>query len=239
MVELDTRSFLPLPPPYDQRDLEPKIRELPQATREKYETDLDGVSAVKFPRPKSEEEKRALVASFLSGLRKLFDRRENWTFMQPLFLTMENCARCQTCSSACPVYVESGKLDIYRPTYRSDIMRRLYKKYVKAGGQLTARISGNDIDLTWTMIARLMELCYRCTICRRCAQTCPIGADNGLVTRELRKIFSQEMGINVDALAFQGLDASAEDRLEHRDVARALSRQRRVSWSRTPKNEPA
>ncbi|MHB1417277.1 MAG: (Fe-S)-binding protein, partial [Chloroflexota bacterium] len=39
------------------------------------------------------------------------------------------------------------------------------------------------------------ELSYRCTICRRCAQTCPIGVDNGLITHELRKLFSQEMGI--------------------------------------------
>ncbi len=200
LVELDTRDFLPLPPPYDQMNLEPKIRQLSEAIRQKYETDLDGVTAVKFPRPRTEDEKRALVASFLSGLAKLFDRRENWTFMQPLFLTMEYCARCQTCASACPIYVESGKIDIYRPTYRSDILRRLYKKYVKAGGRLTAWISGNDIDATWTMIARLMELCYRCTVCRRCAQSCPIGVDNGLVTRELRKIFSQEMGIAVEAL---------------------------------------
>jgi len=50
------------------------------------------------------------------------------------------------------------------------------------------------------MLARLLELSYRCTICRRCAQSCPIGVDNGLVTRELRKIFSQEMGITVDPL---------------------------------------
>jgi len=32
-------------------------------------------------------------------------------------------------------------------------------------------------------------------LCRRCAQTCPIGADNGLVAHELRKLFSQELGI--------------------------------------------
>jgi Fe-S oxidoreductase len=117
---------------------------------------------------------------------------------------MEYCAKCQTCATACPIYNESGKLDIYRPTYRADILRRLYKKYVKTGGEFFAKISGNDIDVTWLMIARLMELSYRCTICRRCAQTCPIGADNGLVTRELRKIFSQEMGINVDPLHKKG-----------------------------------
>ena len=36
---------------------------------------------------------------------------------------------------------------------------------------------------------------YRCTLCRRCASVCPIGVDNGLINHEIRKLFSQEMGI--------------------------------------------
>lgn len=203
LVDLDTSKFLPLPPPYDRID-DIKIKPLSEEARTKYESDLDGVIAVKFPRPETEEEKKELVEKFLTGLKKLFEKENNWTFMQPLFLTMEYCAKCQTCSQACPVYTESGNLDIYRPTFRSDILRRLYKKYVKTGGKFFAKVSGNDIDVTWQMIARLMELCYRCTICRRCAQTCPIGADNGLVTRELRKIFSQEMDITVEPLHAKG-----------------------------------
>jgi Fe-S oxidoreductase len=204
LVTLDPAKFLPLPPPFDKPELEPKMKPLSDEGKKKYECDLDSIITVKFPRPETEEEKRELVEKFLSGLKKLFDKESNWTFLQPLFLTMEFCAKCQTCSEACPVYNESGKIDIYRPTYRSDILRRLYKTYVKKGGKFFAKVSGDDIEATWTMVARLMELSYRCTICRRCAQTCPIGADNGLVTRELRKIFSQEMGINVDPLHKKG-----------------------------------
>jgi Fe-S oxidoreductase len=200
LVELDSSNFLPLPPPYDTIDIQPKIQKLSDEIKQKYESDLDGVTAVKFPRPETEEEKRELVEKFLSGLKKLFQKENNWSFMQPLFLTMEYCAKCQTCSAACPIYNESGKVDIYRPTFRSDILRRLYRRYVKQGGSVVSKISGNDIHASWEMIARLMELSYRCTICRRCAQTCPIGVDNGLVTRELRKIFSQEMGIAVKPL---------------------------------------
>ena len=73
-------------------------------------------------------------------------------------------------------------------------MRRLYYKYVKHGGLVSAWQHG-DIKLNWPLVARLIELSYRCNLCRRCAQTCPIGADNGLVAHELRKLFSQEMGI--------------------------------------------
>jgi Fe-S oxidoreductase len=204
LVELETTEFPPLPEPYDKLDLLPKISTIKDELREKYETDLDGVSAVKFPRPETEEEKRELVEKFLAGLKKLFQRENNWGFMQPLFLTLEYCAKCQTCASACPIYNESGKQDIYRPTFRAEVLRRLYKNYVRKGGRLMAKISGDEIDATWTMVARIMELCYRCTICRRCAQTCPIGVDNGLVTRELRKIFSQEMGITVEPLHDKG-----------------------------------
>ena len=82
---------------------------------------------------------------------------------------------------------------MYRPTYRSEVFRRLYKKYVKK--ELLSAWRNGDIDLNWKTVARLGEMAYRCNLCRRCAQTCPIGADNGLLAREIRKIFSQEMGI--------------------------------------------
>jgi Fe-S oxidoreductase len=44
-------------------------------------------------------------------------------------------------------------------------------------------------------VIRLAELAYRCNLCRRCAQTCPIGVDNGLIAHEIRKLFSMEMSI--------------------------------------------
>jgi Fe-S oxidoreductase len=204
LIHLDPNNFLPLPPPYDTLEVQPEFRKLSEERQKTLECDLDGISAFKFPRPETEEAKKELVGKFLSGLKKLFDDQDNWTFRQPLFLSMEYCAKCQTCSAACPIYNESGKYDIYRPTFRSDILRRLYKKYIKTGGKFFAKISGNDIDASWLMISRLLELSYRCTICRRCAQTCPIGVDNGLLTRELRKIFSQEMGITVEPLHAKG-----------------------------------
>ena len=108
---------------------------------------------------------------------------------------MEHCAKCQTCSEACHIFEASGNNELYRPTFRSEIVRRLYFKHVKHGGLLSAWQHG-DITLNWPLVARLAELAYRCNLCRRCAQTCPIGADNGLVAHELRKLFSMEMGIS-------------------------------------------
>jgi len=195
LADIDPARFLPLPPPYDKLELEPKFRPLTEEQKRKYECDLDGISAVMLPRPEDDSEKLILVEKFLSGLKRLFNGKDNWTFLQPLFLTMEYCARCQTCSEACPIFQESGKVEIYRPAYRAEVLRLLYKKYVKSGGKILSKLSGNDIEITWDLLARILELSYRCTICRRCAQACPIGIDNALATREIRKIFSQELGI--------------------------------------------
>ena len=112
---------------------------------------------------------------------------------------MEHCAKCQTCAEACHIFEASGRNELYRPTYRSELVRRLYFKYVKHGGLLSAWQHG-DVEVNWPLVARLIELSYRCNLCRRCAQTCPIGADNGLVAHELRKLFSQEMGISAKEL---------------------------------------
>jgi Fe-S oxidoreductase len=203
-VELDPANFIPLPPPYDKLETEPGMKKLSAQQQAKYECGLDGISAVMFPRLECDVEKRILIGKFLSGLKKLFNAEDNWTFLQPLFLTMEYCARCQTCSEACPIFNESGQVEIYRPTYRAEVLRRLYKKYVKTGGAFMAKVSGNEIEVTWNLVARLLELSYRCTICRRCGQACPIGIDNGLATREIRKLFSQELGIAPKQLHDQG-----------------------------------
>ena len=75
-------------------------------------------------------------------------------------------------------------------------MRRIIKKYIKKGGKIFSKLKGEEIDLNWPTIARLAELAYRCTLCRRCAQWCPLGVDNALISREIRKLFSQELGIS-------------------------------------------
>ena len=183
-----------MPPPLENPAKDHNWSTLSAQVKEKYECDLDDTCAVNIPRPKTPEEEKELVRKFLSGLDKLFTRENNWTFLQPLVLTMEHCAKCQTCSEACHIFEASGGNELYRPTYRSEVMRRLYFKYVKHGGFLSAWQHG-DIHLNWPLVARLIELTYRCNLCRRCAQTCPIGADNGLVAHELRKLFSMEMGI--------------------------------------------
>jgi Fe-S oxidoreductase len=197
LTELRKEDFKPLPAPFDTPESTPDFKPLSEKAEETYECSLDDTLAVSIPKPATKEEEDKLVAKFLSGLQKLFTKENNWTFLQPLLLSMEHCATCHTCSDACHIYEASGNNPVYRPAYRSEVFRRLYKKYVKHkgnGGMLQAWRDG-EIDLNWTTVARLAELAYRCNLCRRCAQTCPIGVDNGLIAHEIRKIFSQEMGI--------------------------------------------
>ena len=194
LARLELGELMPLPAPYDKVEDQPVWGEVKPELREKYFAELDDTIAVSIPRPGTAEEEQELCDRFVEGMKKLLSKEDNWTFLQPLLLSLEHCERCQTCNDACPVYEASGYNELYRPTYRSEIFRRLINKYA-LGKSLRAKIKGEDIELNFTTLARLCELSYRCTLCRRCAQTCPIGVDNGLITHEIRKLFSQELGI--------------------------------------------
>ena len=195
LVDITADDLMPLPSSYGKQDKETPIKPLTKDQQDSYECSLDGISAVAIPKPKSKEEEDKLVESFLNGLKKLFSKEDNWTFLQPLMLSLEYCAKCLACSEECPIYLASGRQEIYRPAYRAEVLRRIKKKYLDKKNSVLSKFTEGDIELNWTTIARLAELAYRCTICRRCAQACPIGVDNGLITHELRKLFSQEMGI--------------------------------------------
>lgn len=154
---------------------------------------LDEISVLNIPMPKSQHEEEELVNKFLTGMRKLFSKENNWTTLPMLESSMDCCAQCNSCSSACHLYEMSGENEFYRPNFRSEIFRRIYRQYVKKEPFAVWR--HGDFPLNWKTIVRLGELAYRCNLCRRCAQVCPLSVDNGLIAREIRKIFSQEMGI--------------------------------------------
>ncbi|HET8667137.1 MAG TPA: (Fe-S)-binding protein, partial [Terriglobales bacterium] len=195
LTEIKPQELMPLPAPYDHPAAQPPRKLLSESTRAQIDTSLDGFSALGIRPPQTLEEERALVNRFISGLRKLLTKADNWAFLYQLTLSLEHCTRCQTCVEACPVYLASGRNDIYRPTYRSEVFRRIAHKYARRGGKTLSKLKGEDIELNAATICRLLELSYRCTLCRRCAQACPIGLDNALITREIRKLFSMEFGI--------------------------------------------
>jgi len=195
-------DLMSLPYPYNEDGAGP-IKPLNDDQKSRYEHSLDGISAVGMLKPESKEEEERRVKAFLEGFKKLLSPENNWTFLQPLLISLKYCARCQTCNDACPIYTASGKQEIYRPTYRSEVLRKIMHKYLDGEG-LFDRIAGDNFELNWTTLARLAESSYRCTLCRRCAQTCPMGVDNGLISHEIRKLFSQELGIAAKELHESG-----------------------------------
>jgi Fe-S oxidoreductase len=194
VAKIDPEELIPLPPPYDKMEKAP-IRKLTEEQRKRIDASLDGVVAIGLAPPASPEEEKAFIEKFLAGLEKLFSAEDNWSFLQPFTHTLDYCVKCQICSDACPTYLASGRQEIYRPTMRPEILRRIISKYVKKEHLLLRKFKASDIDLDWQTLARLAELAYRCTLCRRCAQVCLLGCDNALVSREIRKVFSQQMGI--------------------------------------------
>ncbi|RPJ10560.1 MAG: (Fe-S)-binding protein, partial [Deltaproteobacteria bacterium] len=173
----------------------PTLKKLTEEQKRQVDSSLDGFSAIGIPRPQNVREEEEFVEKFLAGLEKLFVKEDNWTFLQPLVHSLDYCVKCQLCSDSCPVFVASGRQEIYRPTFRPELLRKIINKYLKKRTPLLLKLTRSDIDINFTAVARLAELAYRCTLCRRCTQVCPIGVDNALVSREIRKLFSQELGL--------------------------------------------
>jgi Fe-S oxidoreductase len=103
-----------------------------------------------------------------------------------LRLYMDLCAKCGTCATVCPVYYGSPESK-YNPANRSDLIRRLYKRHNTVSGRILGRLSGAK-DFDQQEFEQWQELFYSCTACRRCAQFCPVGIDNSVITRKGRAI---------------------------------------------------
>ncbi len=172
-----------------------------EAWKGKYCTSLDGfVGLDTLPHPASPAEEQRLVEGFLAGLRQALRPDGNSGSLHQLVLSLDFCAKCDTCSAACHVFAASGGGEVYRPLFRSELLRCIVRDYVRG----KKRPGGPGSWLRWETVARLGELSYRCNLCRRCAQTCPLGLDNAVLAREIRKVFSQALGIAPTALHEKG-----------------------------------
>ena len=177
-----------------------------------------GSRALQIPMPADRGgEARQLVAKFLEGLRKLLTKENNWTFLQPLMLSLENCVKCQTCAESCPIYTDSGRGR--RSTGRPSAPRSCARSSTATSSRAATcfpKLRGNDIELTWDTIVHLAELSYRCTLCRRCAQACPVGVDNAPDHPRDPQAVQPGAGHPDARAAREGHGQAAQDRLLHR-----------------------
>jgi Fe-S oxidoreductase len=107
-------------------------------------------------------------------------------------------AKCSICTAACPVYQVTGDPEDV-PCERSELLLRVYRRYFTIGGVLKARLL-DSFHLSDAYLDRMADAFYRCTACKRCKLTCPMGIDHALVTHVARWALA-EVGVVPKALA--------------------------------------
>ena len=108
-------------------------------------------------------------------LLKLFQGKLN----EAMRFYLETCTRCGVCTEACHVYASMGRVQNIA-AYRAEIVRRIYKKYFKARGNIWPSV-GEAKELTDLAMEELFEAAYSCTGCRRCMVFCPFGIDTQMI----------------------------------------------------------
>jgi Fe-S oxidoreductase len=118
------------------------------------------------------------VVRFLETLKEILGAK---IYDLPLEMYLGTCAKCNNCAEQCQVYQTSGdQRDL--PAWRSDLLRKVYKKYFTRSGKLFGKLVGAKA-LTEEDIDDMVDAFYRCTMCRRCGVNCPLAVDNALITR--------------------------------------------------------
>ncbi|MGM0668345.1 MAG: (Fe-S)-binding protein [Gemmatimonadota bacterium] len=98
-------------------------------------------------------------------------------------------AKCARCAASCQIYQATGA-DEDIPCHRSELLLRVYRRYFTQTGLLRAKLFGG-FTLTDEYIDEMAEAYYRCTACRRCKATCPMGIDHALVTHLARWVLAE------------------------------------------------
>jgi Fe-S oxidoreductase len=116
------------------------------------------------------------------------------------------CAHCGLCAESCHYYLSMGEPDMV-PTYKADLLRKVYKsKYDLLGRVFPGWVGA--IKLDQSMLEKMVQHAFgACTMCRRCTINCPMGIDMGMIIRTTRGILT-ELG-----LAPKGLQATVDAHL--------------------------
>jgi Fe-S oxidoreductase len=97
--------------------------------------------------------------------------------------------KCSRCAAACQLHQTTDE-DRDIPCYRSERLFKIYRRYFTRAGIAKARVFGG-FTLTDEYLDQMAEEFYRCTACRRCKLTCPMGVDHGLVTHLARWLLAE------------------------------------------------
>ncbi|MGW8180864.1 MAG: 4Fe-4S dicluster domain-containing protein, partial [bacterium] len=115
---------------------------------------------------------------------------EHSNYALPMEVYSRLSTKCSRCAAACQLYqATEDPEDI--PCHRSELLLKIFRRYFTRGGAFKARLSGGGLTLTDQYLDTMAESFYRCTACRRCTLTCPMGVDHGLVTHLARWLLAE------------------------------------------------
>lgn len=114
---------------------------------------------------------------------------EHSNYALPLDTYSRLSTKCSRCAAACQLHQSTGE-DRDIPCHRSELLLRIYRRYFTRSGILQARL-GRGFVLTDDYLDEMAESFYRCTACRRCKSTCPMGIDHGLITHLSRWLLAE------------------------------------------------
>jgi Fe-S oxidoreductase len=114
---------------------------------------------------------------------------EHSNYSLPLDVYSRLSTKCSRCAAACQLHQSTGE-DRDIPCHRSELLFRIYRRYFTRAGILQARL-GRGFILTDDYLDQMAESYYRCTACRRCKSTCPMGIDHGLITHLSRWLLAE------------------------------------------------
>ena len=135
------------------------------------------------PKETSEQEKRVSQEDLKKVIDQVLAIKNGPRVLQ---LYMDLCAKCGTCADQCHV-AQSNPDRRTNPAARSDLIRRIYKRYGSAWGKVLKAIGVAD-DIRPDELEVWARDFYECSGCRRCAKFCPFGIDNSVLTRKGRAI---------------------------------------------------
>ena len=103
-----------------------------------------------------------------------------------LSVYLQSCQRCGLCADTCHYYRATGDPKMI-PAYKIERIRKLIERQNRGlSRKLSFWIPSGD-GLEEEELAELKDLVFgRCTMCRRCTLTCPMGIDTGMIMRAAR-----------------------------------------------------
>lgn len=123
---------------------------------------------------------------FLEAFAAVLDHSSYGVALEVYTRTSAKCARCE---ASCQLFQSTGDTrDI--PCHRSELLFTVFRRYFTTAGVLKARLFGG-FNLDDEYLDEMAEAFYRCTACRRCKSTCPMGVDHGLVTHLARWLLAE------------------------------------------------